>query len=39
MSSWVIFNDRENLEPASLVERRRLKGKRHQHDLRAAAPT
>src|SRR5215212_9004013 len=39
MSLRVVVNGRENLEPASLVERRRLKGERHQHDLRAAPPT
>jgi hypothetical protein len=39
MFSGMVFDGRKNLEPASLVERGRLEGKRHQHDLRATAPS
>src|SRR5262245_10153198 len=35
----MIVDRRDDLEAAPLVEHRRLEGERHQHDLRAAAPS
>jgi hypothetical protein len=35
----MIIDRRDDLEAVTLVEGRRLEGERHQHDLRASAPS
>jgi hypothetical protein len=37
--AWMIIDGRDDLEPVPFVEQWCLKGKRHQHNLRATAPS